>query len=112
VRSTRAAPAGTCNSPCRPTPVNWSFSTMKMEFSMGGAPSPVMSRAPSNTVARGDPVAGLSGSEAHAPARRHATPSKHDDVLFSGLTEASYTVFHNGGAVRPEFAVVSAFRGG
>ena len=30
--------------------MNWSFWTMNAEFSIGALPSPVMSRAPSNTV--------------------------------------------------------------
>src|SRR5713101_1402400 len=50
VRSTRAAPAGTFTCPRLPTCVKRLFATMKAEFSMGAAPSPTMSRAPSNTV--------------------------------------------------------------
>src|SRR5436853_2296396 len=49
-RSTCFAPAGACRSARRPAQVNWFFSTMKAESSMGALPSPVMSRAPSKTV--------------------------------------------------------------
>ena len=52
VRSTRAAPAGACTSPLRPTRVNRAFSTRNAEFSIGAPPSPAISRAPSNSVTR------------------------------------------------------------
>src|SRR5512143_3520148 len=51
VRSTRAAPAGAATFPLRPTAVILAFSIRNAEFSMGTLPSPVMSRAPSNSVA-------------------------------------------------------------
>ena len=57
------------------------FSTMNAEFSIGALPSPVMSRAPSNTVT---PVAGiwLRTSEGLPSARnRDATKSRHDILL-------------------------------
>jgi hypothetical protein len=46
VRSTRAAPAGTCTSPRRPMAVKWLLSTTNTESSIGALPSPVMRRAP------------------------------------------------------------------
>ena len=74
-RLTRVAPAGTCSWPCRPTAVNRLFWTMKTEFSMGALPSPVMSRAPSNTVT---PLpAGVWVWTEHAAAKnRQATTSR------------------------------------
>src|SRR5438477_11429071 len=52
VRSTCCAPAMAATSPRLPTRVNWPFSTINTEFSIGAFPSPVISRAPSNTVTR------------------------------------------------------------
>src|ERR1700686_4878772 len=46
----RAAPAGILSSPLRPIAVNRSPSTMNAAFSIGAPPSPLMSRAPSNTA--------------------------------------------------------------
>ena len=48
--STRAAPGGTITSPRRPTAVMRPLSTTTVESAIGVPPSPVMSRAPSNTV--------------------------------------------------------------
>ena len=76
VKSTRAAPRGTCTSTRRPTEVNRLFSTMNAEFSMA-LPSPVMSRAPSNTVTSVVPGAWpFTWEELPAAKNRHAANSK------------------------------------
>src|SRR5213083_3283816 len=51
VKSIRAAPGGACISPFLPTLAKRSFSTTKAELSIGEPPSPMLSRAPSNSVA-------------------------------------------------------------
>ena len=77
VRSTRAAPSGACTSPRRPTEVNLPSCTTNAESSMGGASSPVISRAPSNKVALRAAAGGwLAGGAAHA-----ATKSMRPDRI-------------------------------
>src|ERR1700686_4107721 len=78
-RSTRTAPAGICKAPCRPTWVNWLFSTTKAEFSMGALPSPVMRRAPSKTVTAGARFSTL--EEQLEAKRRHTRSVKRDSRL-------------------------------
>src|SRR5215510_7468780 len=56
VRSTCRAPAGIWIWPRRPTRENRFPSTMNAEFSIGAVPSPVINRAPSNTVTGGVPA--------------------------------------------------------
>src|SRR3954469_15200311 len=68
VRFTRVAPARGCTSPWRPTRANRLFSTRKAEVSIT-RPSPVMSRAPSNSVV--SPPAGPWPAESHADAARN-----------------------------------------
>src|SRR5262245_23879541 len=89
VRSTRVAPAGTSTSSFRPTRVNRVSSTMNAAFSIGGRPSPVMSRAPSNTVtlAGGAWASGL-GEQALAVSA-HARANTHDDTFVILLMDAS-----------------------
>ena len=86
VRSTRTAPAGTCSSPRRPTRVNCVFSTMNAEFSMGALPSPVMRRAPSNTVAPAWPSSGAT----RATRIRHDTASRYNTAFVTRRMTASW----------------------
>src|SRR5262245_45278690 len=74
VRLTRAAPAGAVTSPRRPTWVKRPPSTRNAESSIGALASPVMSRAPSNSVM----VAGCAtaGGEAIATTKPNATTSR------------------------------------
>src|SRR5580704_17432070 len=76
--STRIAPGGTGTSPRRPIWVNRLFSTMKAEFSIGALPSPVMRRAPSNTVT-GACTGACAGAEPAIARIRPAENSSADD---------------------------------
>src|SRR5262245_52605043 len=74
VRSTRRAPAGTVSAPLRPTWVMRVPSTTKAESPIGVPPSPVISRAPSNTVvacADADDGIAAIANRAKAIARAH-----------------------------------------
>src|SRR5436309_2021422 len=77
VRSTRRAPAGTASAPLRPTAVMRLPSTTKAESSIGVPPSPVISRAPSNTVTAG--ACAAAGDDAAAASRTTASKRPHDD---------------------------------
>src|SRR5579862_833305 len=90
VKSTCAAPAGTCNWPRRPTRVNKLFSTRKAEFSIGALPSPVMRRAPSNTVTPAVLVWAAICQDKAAAKKNPATASKPNDVHFTRRIEASF----------------------
>src|SRR5262245_53809744 len=89
VRSTRAAPVGTSSSPLRPTRVNRVSSTMNAAFSIGGLPSPVISRAPSNTVTlAGGAWASGRGEQALAVSA-HARAITYDDAFVNLLMDPS-----------------------
>src|SRR5882672_411983 len=110
VRLTRIAPAGTCTSPRLPTRVNRLFSTMNAESSMGALPSPVISRAPSNTVTRLAPAWPVTCDEHAAANNRHATTSTQEDILFTRHIEVSYPMIHLLGIFRESRIVNPGFK--